>query len=112
MNQALDFVRAAWRQAGLALAVIDGECVLKITELAIGLGIVAQRRSACGYGFGQYVFYDRHKFRASFAGNGRGVALWRDPRAVESFADIDIAETGNHCLVEQGGFDRRLLAYE
>src|SRR5216684_188804 len=46
LHDALDLAAAILGGAGLALAVIDGEMMLEITELAIGFGIIAQGRTA------------------------------------------------------------------
>ncbi len=48
LHDALDVAAAAGRRAGLAFAVVDREGMLEIAQRAVGLHIVAQRRSAGG----------------------------------------------------------------
>src|SRR5437660_1358942 len=42
----LDLAAASRRDTGFALAVVDAKMVLEIAKLAVGLAVIAQRRSA------------------------------------------------------------------
>ncbi len=99
---------AARLAAELAGAVVDLEAVLKITELAIGAGMVAQG-GAAGL---QRLFQNRADGlgeRARAARRERaGEAARRQAGPEQGLADIDIAEARNDLLVEQRGLERGL----
>src|SRR5262249_37398331 len=46
LHDPLDGAAASWRHARFTLTVIDAETMLEIAKLAIGLAVIAQRRSA------------------------------------------------------------------
>ena len=46
----------------------------------------------------------------AFAGDGRGHALGREPRAMQRLADVNVAEPGDDALVQQRRLQARLLA--
>src|SRR3984893_13562989 len=112
LGKALDDSVAARGLAFFAFAVVDLERVLEIAELARGLAMVAQRRAA---GLDRLV---QHRVNrgdqpfgvigrlALFGGQRRGRSARRQMSAKQRLADIDIAEPGDHALVEQ----RRLQA--
>lgn len=98
--------------AWLTLAVVDRELVLEIAELAIGLNIVTQGRPTGD---------DRLAENRADAGDEPlyppvadrpGEASWRDRRAEQRLAYVNIAEPGDDALVEQRRFDRGHLAGE
>ena len=118
LDDAGDRPVAAAARAGGAFAVVDGEGMLEIAELAVGLTVVAQRRAAGFDGFLQHVA-DRRGQRARCGGRpALGVGEQRsgsgraDARAVQRLADIDVAQSGDALLVEQRGFDWRARAGE
>src|SRR5260370_34227847 len=100
---------AAPGRAAPALAVVDAEPVLKAPELAVGAAMVAQRGAAGRDGILEHGLDRRDeafRMRRRRAGAGRqcrGFAARREARAVERFADVDVAEPGHGLLVEQGG---------
>ena len=80
--------------------------MLEIAERAVGLRIVLQRRTSCGNRFlqngadaGGQLFALVPVQRASLPERGQSGPM-------QCLADIDIAETRNLFLVEQGGFQR------
>ncbi len=104
---------AARRRTGRAFLVVNPEGMLEIAERAVGLSVVAQRRAA-GRERRVENLADRAReapersFRPAggrdqpAAGGER-----RNPGAVQRLADIDIAEPGDHALIQQQGLDRR-----
>src|SRR5438094_23936 len=107
LDDAADSAAAARPQARLVLTVIDGEAMLKDAKLAIGPSMVAQGRPA---GLDRLA-----EDRADVADEGVQtpvVAVLLDERSRfaagrqagprEGFADINIAEAGDHRLDEEG----------
>src|SRR5262245_35003628 len=107
---------ATRRGARLALAVIDTEVVLEISELAVGAAVIAQRGAA---GLDRRLEHGLdgidQRLRAP-VGKTRsrrdrgGPPPGREPRAVECLADVYIAEPGDDLLIRQRGLQRGLLA--
>src|SRR5262249_50311444 len=115
LHHALHCPFAARGGAWFALAVIDAEMMLKISELAVRLAVVAQRRAA---GLDRRV---EHRLdgldervgalvRGAARRDGRGAALRRHVCAVQRLADIDVAEARDDGLVEECRLEARLAA--
>src|SRR6185503_7377893 len=96
--------------AWLAFPAIDQEMVLEIAGIAGGLGVVAQRRAAGGDGILQDFPDCLDQGWDAFHLDGARHPLGRDARAKKCLADIDIAQSCNQPLIQQGGFDRCFLA--
>lgn len=97
---------------GLALPIVDLEAVLEVTELTIGRGVVAKGRAA-GRDRLQQRLPDRGgQTPGPLAGDRPRPALGRNARPVQAFADVNVAESGDHALIEQGHFDRPAFAGE
>src|SRR5689334_6498882 len=110
--EAADGAAAARRPAFFALAVVDLERVLEVAKLARGLAMVAQRRAAGLDRLVQHrvdLFHQPPRVIGSLALLGRercGQTPRRQMRAIERLADIDVAKSRHHALIEQ----RRLQA--
>ena len=98
--------------AGLALPVVDLEAVLEITEPAIRRGVIAKGRTAGRDRLQQRLPDRRRQTPGPLAGDRPRPALGRNARPVQALADVNVAEPGNHPLIEQGHFDRPALAGE
>src|ERR1700730_9197182 len=91
--------------AFLALAVVDLERMLEIAELAVGLAMIAQRRSASLDGLVQHRVDRRHQAAgvigrlALFCRERCGQPSRRQMGTKKCLADIDVAETCDHALV-------------
>src|SRR5580704_10224858 len=109
----------AWAVAsgtGLALAVVDGEIVLEIAELAIGADVIPQRRAAGS----DCRLEDRPDRLGKPVGTGERFSFSVGERArrpvrrqtgmPERLTDIDVAQAGNQALVHQYRLQRRLTA--
>src|SRR5436190_16625605 len=113
--EAANGAAAAPGLALLALAVIDLERMLEITEFTRGLAMVAQRRTAGLDRLVQHRVNLVHQIPrmiggfAFFGRKGRGEPAWRQMGAVECLADIDVAKSRHHALVEQRRLQARLL---
>src|SRR5580700_3268329 len=86
--------------------------MLEIAEFAIGLDIVAQRRSAGLDRIAQHRPDRRREFLSAGPGHGRGEAPRRQPGPIKRLADIDVTEPGDNLLVEQRRLERGHLASE
>ena len=90
--------------------------MLKIAERAIRLRIIAQGRAARRDRFGQDIANGGGKqigfgMRLSaFEGEFSCRPFRRKPGAMQCFAHIDVAQSGDQALVQERGFQRRLLA--
>src|SRR6266700_5781479 len=117
LRETLHDAAAARCLAGLALAVVDLERMLEIAELARRLTVVAQAGAAGPDGVIQHGVdcIDqslRMIRRLTFLGRQRrGDPARRQMRAVQRFADIDVAEPRDHTLVEQRRLQARGLAF-
>src|SRR5216683_2833101 len=95
LHDPLNLATASRRNARFALAVIDAEMVLEIAKLAIGLAVIAQRRSAGLDGVVEHRLDgvdQRRRLGVRGAGacrNGGGAPLRRQPRPVQGLARID-----------------------
>jgi len=103
-------------RARLALAVINPEIVLEISEGAIGAPMIAQRGST---GLDRIHQHGLDGFDQPFGplvrsavpgGDCRGLTLGRKTRAEQGFADIDIAKSCHNTLIAERRLQRRLLA--
>src|SRR5665213_3929856 len=98
--------------AFLAFAVVDLERMLEITEFAGGLAMIPQRRAAGLDRLAQHRVNGGDEALGMVrgftlpCGQRRGQPPRRQMRAEQRLADVDIAEAGDHALVEQ----RRLQA--
>src|SRR5579862_7746294 len=108
LHDAPDGAWTTGRAALFAFAVVDTEAMLEHAEPAVGEFVIAQRRAA---GFDRVVENNLDALDqafgtfvrcACFRGDGRRQALWRQRRAMQRLADIDVAEAGDDALVEQG----------
>src|SRR5580698_1727360 len=111
LHDALDRA-AVLALAELVLAIVDGETVLEIAELAGDLLVIAQGRAAGLHRLAQHCLDLAHERFDLFGLDAPRQPPGRDPRAPQGLADIDVAEPRDDALVEQGGFDRRLLVLE
>src|SRR5205085_7458483 len=91
----------ARRAARLALAAVDVEAAGEIAELAVGAGVVAQGRTAVAERLLEYLADRRHQPGEGRARDLAGGLSRVDPRAEQRLADVDVAQTGDHMLVEQ-----------
>src|SRR5262249_56670067 len=97
LHHAPDGAVAARRGARLALAVVDTEVVLEVSELAVGAAVIAQRGAAgldCRLEHGLDGIDQRLRALVGGARSRRdrgGPPLGRKPGAVERLADVDIA---------------------
>src|SRR5262249_41038126 len=116
LGEAPDATGAAAGRTSLALAVVDPEIVLEHAELAVGALVVAQRRAASRDRVVERRFDGVDQRRGALVRRTvaqrqrRSLTARRQPGAVERLADIDIAEPGDHALVEQRRFQTRVLA--
>ena len=101
LHGASDQAFATRGHAGLTFAVIDTEGVLKISKLAIGLAVIAQRGSSGGNRLGQHIADDRHKAGHLSRLNITGQPQRADLCPEKHFADIDIAQTRDVVLVKK-----------
>src|SRR5579871_1717123 len=112
LHDALDDAAAAGSRAFSAGAVIDAEVMLEHPERAVGELVIAQRRAAGADCLLEHCLDARDQPRCALGrravsvGEGRRPAFGRQPRSMQSLADIDVAEPGDHALVGQ----RRLQA--
>src|SRR5439155_26612437 len=97
-------------RAGLPGAVIDGEALLEIAELARGLDVVAQGRPAGLDRLAQDAADRLGEALRPLALHRAGEPLGRQAGPEQALRDIDVAESGDHLLVEQRRLDRRRLA--
>ncbi len=114
LHDTLDGPSAAGIGTSLAFAIIDPERMLEIAQRAIRLDMVAQRGSPAT--MASAITSRTHSARSPAAAlpcpscqRAFRPHAWRETRAVERLADIDVAEPGNHCLVEKSRLQRRLL---
>ena len=116
LSKAFHGATATSRAAWLALAIVDLKRVLEITEFARSLAVITQRRAACFNGCVQHRANRGNKphgmigRRAAFRCERGRLTLWRQMRAKQRLADIDIAKPRDNALVEQRGLQRCLLA--
>ena len=112
-----DGAAAAGPRARLAFPVIDVEAMLEGAGPPLRRGVVAQGRAAGGDGIVEDAADRSHQRlepldAVAAAGERRRDALGRQGGAVQRLAGIDIAETGDHALVEQRRFERGLATVE
>ena len=112
MHDALDCGGATGGGAGIVFAAIGAETVLEITEFAIGLAVVAQRRSAGLYRLGQNVADEGNKACHGFGGQIACGMSRVQACAVKHLTYIDISQTGDDMLIKQRGFNRRGAAFQ
>src|SRR5262245_11077391 len=86
--------------------------MLEITELAIGLNEITQGRASRSYCLGQNSPDGLHQALRAIALNGTGEAPRRQASPEQALRDINIAETGDNPLIEQGSLDWRRLPLE
>jgi len=118
LDDALDRSVAFCVRTGIAGPAVNPKTVLKITKIAIGLAVVAQRRSTRFDRFDQHLLDDL----GETPGLGGGAAIpqcqsarrpaRREIRAEQGLADINIAKTGDQRLIEQRGLEQRGLSRE
>src|ERR1700742_3328273 len=87
--------------AGLAFTAIDQEVVLEVAGIAGGLGVIAQGRIAGSDGVLEHFFDRGHQRCDTLLFDGAGQPLGRDTAAEKRLADIDIAQTRHHPLIQQ-----------
>ena len=97
---------------GLALPVVDLEAVLEVSEPAIRRGVIAKGRAAGRDRLQQRLPDRRRQTPGPLAGDRPRPALGRNARPVQALADVNVAEPGDHPLIEQGHFDRPAFAGE
>src|SRR6185312_14150379 len=98
--------------AALALAPVNLEALGEIAQLAVGPGIVAQRRTARLDRFAKDFANSSDKaFQRRLRHLARRLARI-DSRAIKRLADVDIAEARHHALIEQQELDRLLAPGE
>src|SRR4051794_40607475 len=108
LNEAPHDAAATRGLAFLAFAVVDLKPVLEIAELARGLAMIADRGAAGLDRLIQDVVDRAHQTFGVIGGLGllgrqrRRQAPRRQMRAIKRFADIDVAKSRHHALVEQG----------
>src|SRR5580704_3634802 len=83
LNDAAHALGARATRAGLALAAIDRPAMLEIAELAVGLDIIAQRRTAGLDRLGKHALDRGGELVGPRAGNGAGEASRREAGAIE-----------------------------
>lgn len=88
--------------------------MLEITELAVRLHMVTKARPAGGDGIVKDLSDgagEAFRLRALGGhGNAMGAAFGRDAGQEQAFTDIDVAEPGNHMLIEERRLDRGFFA--
>src|SRR5215472_19208292 len=94
LHNPADSLAAVTAGARAPFAAVDRPTVLKIPERAIGLDIIAQRRTSCRNRFGQHRPDRRSQTLRPPAADRSGPPTWRQPGAEQRFADIDVAEAG------------------
>ena len=116
LREAGDRSAAAAPRAAETFAVVDGKPMLEITEIAVRLSMVAQRRASGldrlfehgADGLCQRAGGARRISRR--VGEDAGRTQGRKPGAKKRFAHVYIAEAGDPLLVEQGALERRARA--
>ncbi len=92
-------------RAGLALSLIHTMLALKAARLTIGCAVVHQGGSAGFDGGTQYALNAAQQFGRLFARQVTCAAARVNACAVERFVAIDVAQPGDHTLIEKKGFD-------
>src|SRR6516162_2839679 len=101
LHNAAHSLAAVTTGARTPFAAVDRPAMLKIAERAIGLDIIAQRRTSCCNRLGQDRPDRRSQPLRPPAADRRGQTAWREPGAEQCLADIDVAEAGDDPLIEQ-----------
>ena len=86
--------------------------MLEIAGIAGGLGMIAQGGSTRGNGILQHFLDRRHQRTNSFALDRACQPLWRNAGPEQRLADIDVAQSRYHPLVQQRRLDGRFLAFQ
>jgi hypothetical protein len=89
------------------LAAVDLEARREIAKFAVGSRIVAKRRTTGLDRLGDDVANGNDKPLDARSRQPPGTASRMDPGAMQRFARVDIAQTGDEALVEQKRLDRR-----
>ena len=104
----LDGGAAAW--TGLTLPVENLCKKFEIVALgAVGFDVSGHGGTAGGDGFVHDVAGGLEELGGFLSREGTRSPLGVDARREESFVDIDIAKAGDDGLIEDGGFDQRVL---
>src|SRR5690606_28544681 len=118
LHPPLDCATAARAGAHTPRTIVDRKAVLEIAERAVRLAMVAQRRTPSRDRLGNHGVdrrcepVGRHTVLPRVFGERACRAKWRQTRTMQRLADINVAETSNHTLIEQCGLERRHLAGE
>src|SRR5258706_67029 len=104
-NSARDLRIAVAAAAALALPVVDTPAVLEVAEFAIGLYVIAQRRSAGGNRLAENSTQRACQFAGPLALHRLGQSLGRYAGAKQGLRGINIADTGDDTLVDECRLD-------
>jgi hypothetical protein len=97
-------------EAGLGFAAVDAVLELEESLFAVGIDIVRDGGAAQRYGFFQDFFHGEEKLAELFARNRRGAATRTDTGAKKRFIGINVADTSQKLLIQQGALDGGLTA--
>ena len=101
MNGSLDPTGAPAASARLAVAAVDAESVLEVAERAIRGRKVAQRRTTRRDRFLQNLAHGPRQFAEARATQRARRRVRGDRSTVQRLADVDVAKSGDHALVEE-----------
>lgn len=104
-----------WRfaaDAGLAFAAVDAVYVLKFADAAVRFDEISQRRSAVVDRFTQDAADAGGEARPKVGGNCGCQRVRVNPCVEQGFVAVNIAKTGDSCLIQQDGFDSPLSRAE
>ena len=112
MHDARDGAGACVFAARFIFAPVNIKAMLEVAQFAIRLFEISQGGSARLYRLHKDLTDARHKGRHTGFGDGTGTAFGGNARAKKRLTDVDIAKPRDDPLIQKGGFDRGVFAFE